>query len=336
MKRRRAMQLLLLMLQGRSSMANERVRPPPQPLWLSATGLSGVRMAPGFALRLLVADDSHPRLRRLLALNFSAAAQPALLDPPQSVRDLPGRLDWDARLDQNHWQVVSLHAGSGVAPLLLFNPGLASGRPVDEHNLRGIFSTPRFTGEMGAITAVNVDGGYSIALYTPLATGLYLPRRLLPLPVPGIVQAAQLLQWRGQPLLLVQTFAPGPYRLQGQGRSATVQRSGRLAVQALDANWQPVGAAWHPLGDQPVFEFAAAQAGERLGLLATTPTGFVLAQGSPDLEGRGFTLIEENWPTELLSPCLQAVGNGWRIVLLQQIDPMARGLLWVDWSALSR
>ena len=336
MKRRRAMQLLLLMSQGRSSMAIERGRPSLQPLWHPAKGLAGVRMAPGPALRLLVANDNQPRLRRLLALNFSATAQPALLEPPQSVRDLPGRLDWDARLDQNHWQVVSLHAGSGVAPLLLFDPGLASGRPVDVHNPRGIFSKPRFTGETGAIIAVNVDGGYSIALYTPIAIGLYAPRRLLPIAVPGIVQAAHLLLWRSQLLLIVQTFAPGPYRLQGQGRSATVQRSGRLAVQALDADWQPVGAAWQPLGDLPVFEFAAAQAGERLGLLATTAAGFVLAQGSPDLEGRGFSLIKEDWPTELLSPCLQSMGNGWRSVLLQQIDPLDRGLLWGDWSALPR
>ena len=302
--------------------------------------ISSMRLAPGPALRLLVADDGANVGRRcLLAVELLAGAEPALLTGPHLVAELPGRLDWDARLTALGWQVVTLEAGSGVAPLLLLSPPDYRRQPVDAQNRRGIFSKPRFTGDDGSIIAVKVDDDQRIALYLAGAGGSPAVRQLIDVPLAGPLQDVQRIAWRGGWLLAMQTFMPGPYRLQGAGAAAMVLRSGRLKLQLLNKDGSAVGEPWSPLGDRAIFEFAIAAGGDTLGLLATTSDGWVFTRGVPDAQGRGLLSVEERGLGELRSPCLQFLTQSWRLLVLRaavSTVPPAPQVLWCDWPEAHR
>lgn len=286
---------------------------------LSTDGWSGISLAADDAPQLLVAVDRDHR-RRLQSLALRSAHEPLPLQPPQPLLELPGLLQWDARRTSAGWQVLSIHPGSGVAPLQLYAPTNTRPRPVDRHDQQGIFSSPRFAVDAADIVAIDLTRQYALTLYRPAGEGAsgHAARQLLQAPRPGVLQAVQLLRWGGGWLLCVQRFVPGPMRRHGPGPSTEPQRSGRLDIQALNAQGQPQGVVWQPFGDRPIFEFAVAAAASRLAVVATTITGYALACGAPDEQGRGLALAaDEPWPAELWSPCLQATPQRLRLALLE-------------------
>jgi len=321
MNRRLAMKKLCALALNGVAMSAEAARWRFHRVPLDTAGWSGLRLAPGDMPQLLVAVDGDDRRRRLWPLTLKGIDDPAPQLAPQPVLQLPGLLHWDARRPTADWEVLSIHPGSGLAPLQLYAPGGREPETIDTVDERGIFARPRFAAPSDDIVAIDLTRKYALTLYRrqPQGAAGYAPRQVLPAPRPNeVLQAVHLLPWNAGWLLFAQRFAPGPYRRRGLGGDSEPQRSGLLDVQLLDAQGRPQGPAGQPFGERPVFEVAVAAAGGRAAVLATTAGGFALASGAPDQRGSRWTIdADQPWPAELWSPCLQATPQQLRIALLE-------------------
>lgn len=286
---------------------------------LDTGGWSGVRLAADEAPQLLVAVDGADHRRRLWPLSLRGIDDAAARLAPQPVLELPGLLAWDAQHAPAGWRVLSIHPGSGVAPLVLHVAGAQ--KFIDTADERGIFARPRFAGAGEDVVAIDLAQEYALTLYRrrPQDGAGHAPRQRLSAPrADEVVQAVHLLPWQAGWLLFVQRFEPGPYRPRGPGGETEPQRSGLLDLQLLDAQGRPQGPVTQPFGERPVFEVAVAAAAGRAAVLATTATGHALATGAPDDRGARWTLeADQAWPADLWSPCLQATPQRLRIALLE-------------------
>ncbi|MBI5255919.1 MAG: hypothetical protein HY855_05425 [Burkholderiales bacterium] len=296
---------------------------------------TGVRLATDEAPRLLLADEGSGGERgfhQLLLRDITDPQPPA----PTLQHRLRAALPWDARAEAAGWDLLTVHAGSAVAPLMLQPAGTGRPQALDPRGPRSLYLVPRFVAApaAGDIVAVNHARGSAITLLRRGADGGVAARIELAPPRPGLLQQVQLLPWRDGHLLFVQTaLTGGGHRRLGEP-DGELQYAGRIDVHALDARGRRAGPAWAPLGGQAVFDFAVAVSGARVALLAVTATGSLLATGTPDLQGRGWGPALASPAAALASPCLQARTGGLRLAWLQGVggDAPALQLAEQPWS----
>ena len=228
---------------------------------------------------------------------------PAQLSPPQ----------WSAHLEPDGSLAVALsRPGSAMSPLVFLRASTGTTSPLTPEGMR-VFASPRFvkraSSPVPVVAIESRDHDDAVVLLSPTAGYGSWSERVLPTPNASTVQAAVLGAIRDGYLLLYKTSAGVRARpdLRTRRRPPNTEVSlGTVQALRLDASLAPVGEASPWFDATPMYEFDADVEGDRVVLLGTTPTGYVLTEGR--LSGGGLApvaRVERHVAEALCAPAVQ-------------------------------
>lgn len=205
------------------------------------------------------------------------AVQPALVASYTPPQDFPP--EWSAVFNAGGNLSVGLtDPGSSISPLVHWRSGDASTTPISRPPRDRIFHSPRFVrrarGALSVVAIESSDWGEGIILFTASRDGTWIERTLRE-PDRGFVHGALLAAVTGGYLLFYKT--PIDARVDPAIRVRPRYPSGdlvlgQLHVVRLDDSFAATGPAI-ALSDQ-LYEFDADVEGDRIVMLATTPSGY--------------------------------------------------------------
>jgi hypothetical protein len=280
--------------------------------------VTSLKLVSSGGVRLLLSTYARWRGTELVSAPVGQAG--GAPDTVMTVGGVPGQPSWDAAvLQDGSITAVWTVAGSAIMGLEHRNSRGAEAAPVNTgDDAFGVFGSPHFVkGGPPAqlpLSSIEVSGRRPrLVLFSKQPAGEYGKCRELAVRWSAYPQDARILAWQGGYLLLLNALVPGL-----TGGAAKVQRTtgsggavgeGIVECTKLKPDFEAAGPATRLLGGQPVYEFDAAAATDRIAVIATTRKGFIAGLGVlPAGVLPRNSWAETPWPAPLTTPSVLVAG----------------------------
>jgi len=252
---------------------------------------------------------------------------------PLNLLTLPRRLarpQWSLSGNSEETLRIALtRPGSAICPLAMWSPG-SEEVAISDQKPGGVFQSPRFVRRAPKDTppVIAVDplaGPGVVVIFIPSGSDPAWDLRTLYQPEGGALQQALAVQMGDEYLLFYKIFVPGSVKTEADGAIPSLPHAhsgtvppGILHCIRLNQDLQVSGKLFRPLGDELLFEFDADATDNRVAILGTTASGFIISEGRIDRDSFVETSrTSRRLPSPLSAPSVMIGENNLFLAVLE-------------------